>query len=226
MHYRVKDELAPGGVLSVWGMTEFPMATCTDLDDPDPLKAETVGRAGTGVEIKIVDPRGAPAPPGVEGEIVVRGPQRLLGYVDSALDVDAFDDEGYFRSGDLGVLDESGVMRVTGRIKDVIIRNAENVSAAEVESILGRHPLIEDVTVIGLPDERTGERVCAVIVQAPDSEPLAVADLGVFCREQGMAAYKIPEQVLQRDALPRDALGKLVKATLRDEILASEAHLT
>ena len=100
----------------------------------------------------------------MDGELRLKGPQCFLGYTDPAQDGAAFDDQGWFRTGDLGEIDSRGNVRITGRLKDIIIRNAENISALEIGDILLRHPHIADVAVIGLPDERTGERVCAVVV--------------------------------------------------------------
>jgi non-ribosomal peptide synthetase component E (peptide arylation enzyme) len=150
----------------------------------------------------------------VDGELRLKGPQCLLGYVDAALDADAFDDEGWLRTGDLGTVDDDGRVRVEGRRKDVIIRNAENISAAEVEETLLRHPAVVDVAVVGVPDERTGERVCAVVVVRPGRE-LALADLVEHCRADGLARYKCPERLATVDELPRDPMGKVVKRALR-----------
>jgi len=112
---------------------------------------------------------GSRAGPGQEGEIRLKGPQVIRGYLDPSLDADAFDAEGYFRSGDLGVVDDDGFVTITGRLKDVIIRHGENISAKEVEDLLYEHPAVTDVAVIGLPDPKTGERACAVVAVAEGS---------------------------------------------------------
>ena len=194
------------GVVQSWGLTEFPIATSASPDDPPDLLAQTVGRASPGVEVRVVD-----------GELRLRGPQCFLGYVDPALDVDAFDDEGWFRTGDLGAIDADGYVRVTGRLKDIIIRNAENISALEVEEVVLRHPDVVDVAVIGLPDARTGERVCAVVVAAPGASP-TVASLAEHCRAAGLARQKCPEEVHVVDALERNPMGKILKHRLRDRL--------
>ena len=106
---------------------------------------------------------GERAGPGEEGEIRLKGPQVIRGYLDASLDAEAFDDDGYFRSGDLGIVDADGYVTITGRLKDVIIRHGENISAKEVEDLLYAHPAVADVAVIGLPDPKTGERACAVV---------------------------------------------------------------
>jgi len=153
--------------------------------------------------------------PGGEGELRLKGPQLFLGYVDPALDPDAFDEDGWLRTGDLGIVDETGSVRITGRLKDVIIRNAENISAKEIEDLLIQHTSVSDVAVIGLPDPRTGERVCAVVVPAPDGQTPTLDGVAEFCRAQGLARQKCPEQMEIVDVLPRNAMGKVLKNVLR-----------
>lgn len=202
-------------IYNQWGLTEFPAATSLGVDDPPSAFAGSVGRAAPGCDIKVVDFVGHAASPGEEGELWVRGPQRLAGYVDSSLDADAFDEDGFFRTGDLGTIDAHGFVRITGRLKDVIIRNAENLSAQEIENVLAELPTIADVAVIGLPDERTGERACALIVLAPGVETLTLADLAEHCIDRGLAKQKIPEQLEIVAALPRNPMGKVLKHELR-----------
>ena len=117
-----------------------------------------------GVDLRVVGPDGRDLPAGEEGELRLTGPQACKGYVDARLDADAFDDRGYFRTGDLGVVGPRGHVRITGRLKDIIIRNAENISAQEIENLLYTHPKVADVAVVGVPDRKTGERACAVVV--------------------------------------------------------------
>jgi acyl-CoA synthetase (AMP-forming)/AMP-acid ligase II len=188
------------GIVGSWGLTEFPVATSETPDDP--AVGTTVGHPMAGVRVRVVD-----------GELRLRGPQCFLGYVDEALDAEAFDDGGWFRTGDLGFVDADGRVHVEGRRKDVIIRNAENISALEVENVLLRHPAIEDVAVVGVPDARTGERVCAVVVPRAGTE-ITLAELTVHCREQGLARYKCPERLELLDELPRSPMGKVVKRAL------------
>jgi acyl-CoA synthetase (AMP-forming)/AMP-acid ligase II len=195
------------GVVSSWGLTEFPIATCAAPDDPPDVLSDTVGRACPGVSVRIVD-----------GELRLKGPQCFLGYVDEALTADAFDEDGWMRTGDLGEMDADGNVRITGRLKDVIIRNAENISALEVEDVLLRHPDVIDVAVIGLPDERTGERLCAVVVSEP-GRSVSVGDLDAHCRAQGLARHKCPEQVELVDSLPRNPMGKVLKQELKDRFI-------
>ena len=126
------------------------------------------------------------------------------------------DDDGYFRTGDLGTLDADGYVVITGRSKDVIIRNAENISAKEVEDLLYTHPKVLDVAVVGLSDAKTGERVCAVVASSDANDPLTVADMRDFLREQGLRRQAVPEQLELVDVIPRNAAGKVTKNVLRD----------
>ena len=194
------------GVPQSYGLTEFPVATAAAPDDPAGVLLESAGRPSPGVQVRIVD-----------GEIRLRGPQCFAGYVDATLDSAAFDDEGWLRTGDVGEL-RDGAVYITGRLKDVIIRNAETISALDVEDILLRHPDIVDAAVVGLPDARTGERLCAVI-QTREGAELDVAVLSAHCQTHGLAKHKCPEQVEVVDALERNAMGKLVKSKLRQRIL-------
>ena len=153
----------------------------------------------------------------VEGELWLRGPQKFLGYVDASLNEEVLDAEGWLRTGDLGTIDAAGRVRIEGRSTDVIIRNAENVSAAEVEGGVARHPAVADVAVIGVPDEQTGERVCAVVVLRP-SHRLSLPELSRHCQLQELARFKCPEQLVALRELPRNTMGKVLKQELRSEL--------
>jgi acyl-CoA synthetase (AMP-forming)/AMP-acid ligase II len=202
-----------------WGLTESPINTMMPLDAPDEKKAETEGRACPGVALRTVTLDGRVGAPGEEGELQVRGAQVCLGYLDSSLDADAFtvDDEGnrWFRTGDLGVVDDEGYLVITGRLKDVIIRKGENISAKEVEDLLFAHPKVADVAVIGLSDPASGERACAVVVSTSD-EPLTLLQMTDYLRSVDLTPQKIPEQLEIVDALPRNPSGKVLKRELRD----------
>jgi acyl-CoA synthetase (AMP-forming)/AMP-acid ligase II len=137
------------------------------------------------------------------------------GYTDPALDADAFDADGYFRTGDLGRLRADGHVCISGRLKDVIIRKGENISAKEIEDLLYTHPKVAEVAVVGLPDPERGERVCAV-VQAAAGEVPTLAELVAFCKAAGLMTQKIPEQLELRDEMPRAGTGKIVKNKLRE----------
>lgn len=210
----VRDVLGGSGIANAWGLTEFPVAVSPKPDDPSEWLDHTVGQPVPGVTVRVVDEEGVEREAGEEGELRLKGPQCFAGYLDASLDADAFDDEGWFRTGDLGLVDADGNVRITGRLKDLIIRNAENISAQEIEEALQRHAAIADVAVIGVPDVRTGERVCAVVVPVP-GETVTLPALAAHCRELGLARQKIPERLELVEALPRNTLGKVLKNVLR-----------
>jgi non-ribosomal peptide synthetase component E (peptide arylation enzyme) len=169
------------------------------------------------VTLQLVTVDGELAGPGLEGEIRIKGPQVFRGYIDSSLDTDAFDEAGFFRSGDLGMVDEDGYVTITGRLKDVIIRHGENISAKEVEDLLYLHPAIADVAVIGLPDARTGERACAVVAVKGGSPPLTFQAMQEFLIDQGLRRPAVPEQLELIDSVPRNPSGKVMKHKLREQ---------
>ena len=138
------------------------------------------------------------------------------GYVDSALNAAAFDEEGYFCSGDLGFVDSDGFVTITGRLKDVIIRKGENIPAKEVEDLLYTHAKVREVAVIGLPDPVLGERCCAVVVSENPADPLAFDEMVAHLKGQELMLQKIPEQLETLDELPRNPSGKVLKNDLRD----------
>jgi cyclohexanecarboxylate-CoA ligase len=217
LHHDIKAELGGVGIVSGYGMTEAPIVTMASVRDTDEVLAGTEGRAVAGVDLVAVALDGTRAGAGEEGEIRVKCPMVMRGYLDGSLDADAFDADGYLRTGDLGRLDEAGNVAITGRVKDIIIRNMENISAKEVEDLLFTHPAVADAAVIGLPDDRTGERVCAVVVLRPGAEAPSLADLVAFTVENGLAKQKTPEQLEVVDVLPRNPTGKVLKFELRDQ---------
>jgi acyl-CoA synthetase (AMP-forming)/AMP-acid ligase II len=185
----------------VYGSTEVPVTTVGALSDLEHA-AITDGRAGI-AEIKLVD-----------NEIRARGPQMLVGYLHPDDETGSFDDEGFFRTGDLGRWVDDEYLVVTGRAKDIIIRNGENISPKEIEDILVGHPGIAEIAVVGVPDERTGECACAVIVASDQPAP-DLADLRELLMRQGTAKFKIPERVEIWDALPKNDAGKVLKHQIR-----------
>ena len=217
IHYEVRDEIGGRGVVHGYGMTEVPMISNASPHDTDEQLANTDGKPVEGAEVRIVTLDGRPAGPDEEGEIRVRGPMVFHGYTDPALNDDAFDEEGYFRTGDLGRLRVDGHLVLTGRLKDVIVRKGENISAKEIEDLLYTHPRVIEVAVIGLPDPERGERVCAVVQLAEDADGLELADVKAFCRDAGLMMQKIPEQLEIRTDWPRAGTGKIVKKSLRDQ---------
>ncbi|MCZ6570085.1 MAG: AMP-binding protein [Deltaproteobacteria bacterium] len=215
LHYDIKRELGGAGIISGYGLTECPVTTMNAVGNPDEKLALTEGRANPPeMRIRVVKLDGNPAGPGEEGEIRAHGPQLCKGYLDESLNAAAFDDEGYFRTGDLGYLDEQGYIVITGRLKDVIIRKGENISAKEVEDLLYQHPKVKDVAVIGLPDPRTGERACAVVA-CSGGAPLAFEEMVSFLKDQGLMIQKIPEQLEILAEVPRNPTGKILKHELR-----------
>jgi acyl-CoA synthetase (AMP-forming)/AMP-acid ligase II len=179
--------------------------------------ANTDGKPVEGADVRIVTLDGRVATPDEEGEIRVKGPMVFHGYTDPGLTAEAFDADGYFRTGDLGKLRADGHLTLTGRLKDVIVRKGENISAKEIEDLLYTHPKVAEVAVIGLPDPERGEMVCAVVQLAEGADPLELAEVVDFCRQAGLMTQKIPERVEVRTEWPRAGTGKIVKKTLRDE---------
>jgi acyl-CoA synthetase (AMP-forming)/AMP-acid ligase II len=210
------------GILSGYGLTEAPILTMATPDDEDEALANTEGRAMPGVELKLVTLDGEVANTGDEGEVRAKAPQLMVGYLDASLDEEAFDEDGFFRTGDLGKLDEDGFLTITGRVKDVIIRKGENISAKEVEDVLFDHDAIADVAVIGLPDDETGERACAVVVMAEGADAPTLVDVQAFLDGQKLTKRKWPEQVEVVDTLPRSPAGKVLKFELRDRFTGTK----
>lgn len=197
-----------------YGMTEVPMITMGAPDDTAENLATTEGRPPLGMEIRIVD-----------GEVRLRGEAVCRGYLDPAQTAEAFDENGFLRTGDLGELTADGHLVLTGRLKDVIIRKGENISAKEIEELLHRHPAVADVAVIGLPDAERGERVCAVVEQPPEAAPPTLEDLTSYLRAEGLSVHKLPEQLELVDALPRnDTLRKVLKYKLRERFSATRGR--
>ncbi|MGH0037398.1 MAG: AMP-binding protein [Myxococcota bacterium] len=216
LHFEIKQAMGGAGIVSGYGMTECPILAMNAVGDDDAKLAHTEGRAcPPEVEIRVVTPDGREVGPGEEGEFRVRGPQLCLGYLDSALDAASRDERGFFRTGDLGYLDDDGYLVVTGRLKDVIIRKGENISAKEVEDLLFEHPKLADVAVVGLPDPETGERACAVAVCSDAGDPLEFDEMVAYLRDRKLMVQKIPERLELVASLPRNPTGKVLKHELR-----------
>ncbi|MFJ3232361.1 class I adenylate-forming enzyme family protein [Streptomyces sp. NPDC086787] len=189
-----------------YGMTEVPMITMGSPDDTAENLATTEGRPPEGMEIRIVD-----------GEVRLRGEAVCRGYLDPAQTAEAFDTDGFLRTGDLGHLTGSGHLVLTGRSKDVIIRKGENISAKEIEDLLHRHPGVGDVAVIGLPDAERGELLCAVVETPPGATAPTLPELVAHLRSQGLSVHKLPERLEVVDSLPRnETLRKVLKYKLRE----------
>ncbi|HEX6501494.1 MAG TPA: AMP-binding protein [Micromonosporaceae bacterium] len=200
-------------VYALWGMTENGTVTITRPDDPPDLATRSDGSPPPWMRVRIVDGDGQPVPPGRTGRLLVRGANQCLGYYRRP-DVYAacLDADGWFDTGDLAYDDGHGGIRIAGRVKDVIARGGEKIPVVEVEAALLRHPAVRDVALIGYPDERLGERACAVLVA---DAPLTVDDLRVHLDSLGMARQYWPERVELVDALPKTPSGKIQKYLLR-----------
>jgi len=204
-------------VTIAYGMTETsPVSFQTGRDDPLDERVSTVGRVQPHLEVKIVDATGNTVPRGVPGELCTRGYSVMLGYWgDPEKTAEAVDAEGWMHTGDLATLDEQGYCRITGRSKDMVIRGGENVYPREIEEYLLTHPAVVDVQVIGVPDERYGEEVCAWVVVRAGAETTAEA-LREYCRGR-IAHYKVPRYVRLVDGFPMTVTGKVQKYVMRQE---------
>jgi fatty-acyl-CoA synthase len=213
-------------VLIAYGQTECsPVNHMTLADDPLEKRVETVGRAGPHLEVKIVDERGAVAPVGTPGDICTRGYAVMQGYwEDPERTAETIDAEGWLHSGDLGVMDDAGYVRVVGRLKDMIIRGGENVYPREIEEFLFTHPDIQDAKVIGVPDPRYGEEVCAWIQLRDGAAALTADQVRQFCRER-IAYFKVPRYIRFVREFPMTATGKVQKFRMR-EAMVEELSLT
>jgi fatty-acyl-CoA synthase len=198
-----------------YGMTETsPVSFQTRRDDPFEARVSTVGRVMPHVEVKIVDANGHIVPRGEPGELCTRAYSVMIGYwEDQERTREVLEPAGWMHSGDVATIDEDGYCRITGRIKDIVIRGGENISPREVEEYLYRHPAIRDVQVIGVPDDKYGEELCAWVVLRPDASVTA-DDIREFCRGQ-IAHYKIPRYIKFVDGYPMTATGKVQKFVMR-----------
>ncbi|HKI97214.1 MAG TPA: cyclohexanecarboxylate-CoA ligase [bacterium] len=201
-------------IVSAWGMTENGAATCARLDDPPEKVFETDGAPIPGMEVRVVDGEGRPLPPGEEGRLQARGMCNFVGYLKrpDRFDTDA---EGWFNTGDLARMDKDGYIRISGRAKDILIRGGENVPVVEVEGVLYRHPAIQDVAIVGMPDERLGERGCA-FVTLREGQALTLPEMVSFLESERMARQYFPERLEVLPEMPRTASGKIQKFRLRE----------
>ncbi|MFE4701012.1 fatty acid--CoA ligase family protein [Streptomyces sp. NPDC056738] len=215
---RLRTELGVDTVLTAYGLSEASgiVTMCRRGDRPEVI-ASTSGRAIPDTEVRVVDASGAPVPPGAPGEVLVRGFNVMSGYFeDAAATAEVLTPDGWLRTGDVGVLDPEGNLRITDRIKDMFIVGGFNAYPAEIEQLLGLHPDVADVAVVGVPDSRLGEVGRAYVVRRPRST-LTAEDLITWSRRE-MANYKVPRTVAFVPELPRNASGKVVKGELRAEV--------
>ncbi len=217
VYFEVKEQMGVP-VAHGYGMTECPMISQGSPHDSDDQLAHTDGHPVHRCDVSVVMPDGAEVPAGAEGEVRVRGPMLFAGYTDPALDGDAFDEMGRFRTGDLAVRRADGHITLTGRLKDIIIRKGENISAKEIEDVLYAHPKVGAAAVIGLPDAERGELVCAVVETAADHDDLTFLEMAEACRGVGLARQKVPERLeVHPGPLPRNATLKILKHELRSK---------
>ncbi|WP_227999029.1 AMP-binding protein [Nocardia australiensis] len=216
-----KKKLPTTNVLSLYGRSEN-LSTTTCRVNGDPYRAITSdGAALPGAEVRIVGPDGNEVPRGAEGDIAFRGPSHMIEYLNRPEDTaELFTPDGFSRSGDLGIMDETGFVRVTGRTKDIVIRGGMNISVREVEDKLAGHPDLVALAVVGMPDEKLGEKVCCYLVAKAGHSAPTVEELRAYLTDRGVAVQKTPERVVVVDELPMTATGKIQKHILRMRIAA------
>ena len=214
---RCTDEMHMSEVTIAYGMTETsPVSTQTSADDPLERRVSTVGRVHPHVEVKIVDSENRIVPPGTPGELCTRGYSVMLGYWNDAdKTAEAIDRAGWMHTGDLATLDAEGYCNIVGRIKDMVIRGGENIYPREIEEFLFRHPKIEAVQVVGVPDPKYGEELCAWVKLKPGTSA-GPEEIQGFCRDQ-IAHYKIPRYIKFVDAFPMTVTGKVQKFIMREQ---------
>jgi cyclohexanecarboxylate-CoA ligase len=206
-------------VLSLYGRTENITTTmCTVEDDPE-RSITSDGKALPLQEVRIVDQTGLEVPRGTEGDIAYRGAMNCLEYINQPEETAVnYTADGFHRSGDLGTMDEDGYVRVTGRLKDIVIRGGLNISVRQVEDLLTAHEAVGDIAVVGMPDEKMGEKVCAYLVPATGHEPLTLEQIREYLLGEGLAIQKVPERLEVVEGLPTTATGKIQKHVLRADI--------
>lgn len=216
----VNEKMNMRDVVIVFGLTESsPGCTMTTTTDSAEIRCTTVGRAYPGVECKIVDPETLEElPPGQVGEFMAKGYNIMKGYYKMPeATAKAIEPDGWLHSGDLAVCDEQGYYKVTGRLKDMIIRGGENIYPKEIEECLYNHPKVKDVQVIGVPSKKYGEEICACIITR-EGETLTEEEVKTYCKEN-IAFFKIPSYCWFLDEFPMTASGKIQKVVLREQAL-------
>lgn len=222
---KVMNEMGMSEITIGYGQTESsPVITQTTTTDPIDRRVNSVGKAHPHVEVKIVDPvTGEEVPRGVQGELCTRGYLVMKGYYKMPdATKDAIDSEGWLHTGDLATMDEAGYVDITGRLKDMIIRGGENIYPREIEEFLYQHDAILDVQIVGVPDQKYGERVAACI-KLKDGHTVSEEDIKEFCKGR-LAFYKIPEYIFFMDEYPMTASGKIQKYKLRETATEWVAH--
>ncbi|MEA1080244.1 AMP-binding protein [Marinobacter qingdaonensis] len=206
-------------IVSAWGMTENGAVTMTCPDDPAERASQSDGKALPWVEVRVADYQGQPLPAGEEGNLLMRGASLFVGYLKRP-ELYGVDAEGWFGTGDLARMDADGYIRITGRTKDVVIRGGENIPVVEVENLLYQLPGVADVALVGCPDERLGERLCAYVTLDEAATGLDLAQVTRYLTEQQLSKNYLPEYLEVIDAMPRTASGKIQKFKLREQAKA------
>lgn len=216
---RVQSQMNMREVTIAYGMTETsPVSTQSAVDDPVDRRVSTVGRVQPHLEVQIVDTDGHAVARGVVGELCTRGYSVMQGYWgDAEKTAEAIDTEGWMHTGDLATMDDEGYVNIVGRLKDMVIRGGENVYPREIEEFYYRHPKVQDVQVVGVPDARYGEVLCACVVLKADQQATA-QELQDFARGQ-IAHYKVPAYIEFVDAFPMTITGKIQKFVLREAMM-------
>ena len=217
---RVVRDMNLSEITIAYGMTETSPVSCqSDNETPLEKRVSTVGKVQPHLEVKVVDPEsGEMVAPGVSGELCTRGYSVMHGYWgDEAKTREAIDDEQWMHTGDLATMDDEGYVNIVGRIKDMVIRGGENIYPREIEEFLYRHPKVQDVQVVGVPDVRYGEELCAWVIIKPGME-LVEDEVRAFCKGQ-IAHYKVPRYIRFVDAFPMTVTGKIQKFKIRDEMI-------
>jgi 3-phosphoshikimate 1-carboxyvinyltransferase len=210
-------ETLSAAVCGAWGSTESCLgALAAPGDDPETVWGSD-GRALAGTRIRVVDEAGRPLPAGVEGNYEVTSRCLFEGYLDRPdLTAAAMTEDGWYRTGDLATIDADGYLRITGRVKDVVNRGGEKVPVAEIEQLLHEHPLVEEVAIVAMPDERLGERACAFVVRNGGEGKLDLAAVRSFLDGREVSRHYWPERVVEIEAMPRTPSGKIQKFVLRE----------
>lgn len=205
-------------IVSAWGMTENGAVTLTRLEDADERSFTTDGCPLPGVEVKVVDVDGNSLPAGEQGSLLLRACSNFGGYL-HCQHLNATNADDWFDTGDLARIDSQGYIRITGRSKDVIIRGGENIPVVEIESLLYRHPAVALAAIVAYPDERLGERACAVVVPKP-GQSVDLAEMQEFLKSQKVAVQYMPERLIVRNDIPSTPSGKIQKFRLREMLLS------
>jgi acyl-CoA synthetase (AMP-forming)/AMP-acid ligase II len=211
-------------VFNGYGLTETTSAVVANVGVEFLARPDSVGRPNLTADVKIVDEEGRELPVGQVGEICVRSPQVVQGYWNDEAATRASFVDGWFHSGDLGMVDADGFISVVDRLKDVVIRGGENVYCAEVEAVLHEHPAVAEVAVVGMKEAVMGERVCAVIVPRPGAS-VTLGELRTFAAER-IGGFKCPEALVLVDELPKTATEKIAKNELRTALASSVVETT